>query len=668
FHSDRTFLFLNFTGSLGRNPYQATSTLPNAAERDGDFSARYPGATRLFDPLGRGAFPGNRIPASRIDPAARGLLSFFPLPNQPGAVQNYQYVTSVGNESQQLGIRVNRGLTAKDRLDVNTNFQWRDSTAAQMLGFRDSTSGLGGSSSVGWVHTFRRSLVNTARLNFSRNRSETVPFFAFGRDVAGELGIGGVARDPINYGPPNLTFTNFAALSDASPLLRRDQTTGVAESLLWVRGRHNLTTGVEYRRMQLNNRTDQNARGTFSFSGLATSAFNAQNQPLPETGFDFADYLLGLPQSSSIRFGSASTYFRGSVTSAFVQDDWRIRGNLTLNLGLRYEYFTPFHEKYDRIANLDLAPGFDAVAVVTPGQTGPYTGAYPRGLIDPDPNNFSPRTALAWRPFPRRQLQIRAGYGLFHNGSIYNQFPARLAAQPPFASTATVNTSAGRTLTLREGFAAAPTQSVTNSYAIDRHYRVGYAQTWNLSVQHSLRRSLVVEASYLGTKGTRLDVQRLPNRAPAGSPLTAEQRRQIGNAVGFTWDTSDGNSISHAGTIRVTRRLARGVSGNLSYTWAKSLDNASTLGGGGAVVAQNDKDLRAERGRSSFDQRHVLNASYVLSSPARDSGPRVLRNWTLSGGFTASSGTPLTARVLGNQSDTAGTGVIGSGRADSTGL
>ena len=172
-------------------------------------------------------------------------------------------------------------------------------------------------------------------------------------------------------------------------------------------------------------------------------------------------------------------------------------------------------------------------------------------------------------------------------------------------------------------------------------------------------------------------MQRLPNRAAPGSPLTAEQRRQIGNATGFTYDTSDANSIYHSGQLRFTRRFSRGLSTNVTYTYAKSLDNASSLGGGGAVVAQNDKDLRAERGRSSFDQRHVLSWNYMISSPVRETGSlfkgspamiRVLKDWNLMGGLSASSGTPLTARVLGNQADAAGTGATGAGRADATGL
>ncbi len=273
-------------------------------------------------------------------------------------------------------------------------------------------------------------------------------------------------------------------------------------------------------------------------------------------------------------------------------------------------------------------------------------------------------------------MQVRAGYGAFHDGSIYSRFATRLASQPPFANTAQLSTSLARPLTLQDGLAAAPSTKVTNTFAVDRGYRVGYAQSWNLSVQQELPNAFVLEAGYLGTKGTRLDIQRSPNRAAPGSPLTAGQRRQIGNAVGFLFDSSEGNSIYHAAQVRMTRRFCRGFSANALYTWSKSIDNASTIGGGGATVAQNDHHLRAERGLSSFDQRHELTLYYLLSSPVGagagllggdDILPRLLRNWRLGGGLTLRSGQPFTARVLGNRADSGGTGVVGSGRADSSG-
>jgi hypothetical protein len=665
-------------GTRSRNPFNATSTLPSALERTGDFSQSIiRGPVVVYDSTTSQPFPDNRIPASRINPAASGLLSLFPLPNQPGLVQNYQFLTSVPQNTDNLGLRLMQTLSRQNRLTGGFNFQSRSAETAQLFGFRDASSGRGMNVDLGWMHNFRPRFINNLHWNFSRNTNEALPFFAYGPNLAAQLGITGTSTSPINYGPPNLSFTNFGGLTDASAALGRNQSSALSESLTYVRGRHTWMAGGEYRRNQINNRSDQNGRGTFTFSGIRTSAFDANGQPLAGTGFDFADFLLGLPQSSSIRFGSADTYFRGSIYSAFAQDDWRLRPNLTLNVGLRYEFPTPLKEKYNRIANLDIASGFTAVAPVTPETTGPYTGAFPGALINPDRNNFAPRIGLAWRPSSKHSLLVRAGYGWYYNGSVYNQIASRLAQQPPFAKTASINTSLANPLTLQNGFATGPSTEITNSYAVDRYYRVGYAQTWNLALQRDLPLSMVVELGYLGTKGTRLDIQRLPNRSAPGSPLTAEQRRQIGNATGFTFESSEGDSIYHAAQVRLSRRFRRGISANALYTFSKSIDNASTFGGGGAVVAQDDKNLRAERGLSSFDRRQTLSVFYVLSSPASGSSSRLVahglvghlvKDWTMSGGITAQSGSPFTATVLGNLSDSGGTGSVGSGRADATGL
>ncbi len=700
--AEKTFFFLNYSGTSSSNPFDSLSTVPTPLERLGDFSQSHVnGPVVIYDPATRAPFPDNRIPANRISPIATSLLSYIPSPNQAAGVQNYRFITSVPQNSQNLSLRLNQSVSKNDRIDVAFSFQFRNGAGAQLYKFRDAQDGNGISGSIGWTHNFTSRLINSLRWTVTRSSNETVPAFAFGPNVAASLGIQGTSSDPINYGPPNLSFTNFGSLSDASPILVRNQTSSVTDGFTIVKGRETFTFGGEFRRVQLNTRTDSNGRGSFTFSGLLTSAFDANRQPLPNTGFDFADFLLGAPQSSSIRYGSTNNYYRGNVYNAYFSDDFKVRANLSLNLGVRYEYFAPLTEKYNRMANLDISPGFTAVAVVTPGaarpysgngsapgstgvavltpgSVGPYSGKFPNGLVNPDKNNVSPRIGVAWKPWPKKDLLIRSGFGIYYNGSIFNQFPARLASQPPFAQSSTVTTSTTAPLTLATGFIAQPVQqTILNTYAIDRGYLTGYAQTWNLSVQKGLPRSLVIEATYLGTKGTRLDIERSPNRAAPGSPLSAEERRRIGNAVGFTYESAEGNSIYHSGNIRLTRRFRRGVSANLSYTYSKSIDNASTFGGGGATVAQNDQDLHAERGLSSFDRRHVLALSYVLTSPFGQNGSlhsdnvltnKLLQDWTISGGVNAGSGSPFTARVLGNQSNSGGTGSVGSGRADATGL
>ena len=679
---DGTFFYFAYSGVRSRNPYRTVSTMPSALERSGDFSqsatARAP--VTIYDlAAGRVPFAGNRIPVSRLNPAALGILTLMPMANLPGSIQNYNYSTSLGSNTNAYSLRLNQVLTRRNRLAWSFNSQTRSGESTQLYGFRDETGSKGLNTEISWTHNFGAKAVNLLKYNLNRNRSETTPYFAYRRNYAAEWGIAGTSQSPLNWGPPNVSFTNFGGLSDAAPVLRRDQSSGVEEGLTYVRGKHNLTFGGGYKHNQLNSRTDSNARGAMSFSGLITSDVDAKGNPLPATGFDFADFLLGYNQSASIRFGSANTYFREHVTSIYTQDDWRVHKSLTLNLGLRYEYFTPYRERTGRMANLDIAQGFTGVSVVTPAQTtGQYTGVFPETLVNPDRNNIGPRIGIAWKSPGKHSVLVRGGYGWYYNGSIYGNFATRLASQPPFARTGTRSTSIANPLTIQDGFAPAPNDKITNTYAVNRYYQVGYAQTWNLSLQRDLPHGLVMELGYLGTKGTHLDIQRYPNRAAPGSPLTAEERRLIGNAVGFVFESAEGNSIYNAGQVRFIRRFRKGMSANLLYTFSKSIDNATTFGGGGTVVAQFDDNLSLERGLSSFDQRHMVQANYYLASPFGDAGSALirtsgwkttlLRDWSFSGGITMRSGTPMTARVLGNRADSGGSGVVGSGRAEATGL
>ena len=680
YSNDRLLFYFTYQGTRARNPYNALSTMPSAAERGGDFSGAAVGGApvTIYDPLTGTPFPGNVIPVNRFNPASAGLLHFFPLPTYSQlAVQNYQVVTNSRNSSDNYGVRQNLPLSRKDRINVSFNYQTRTGTTPTLLGFRDGSDGSGLNASLSYSHSFAPRFNSNLSWNFSRSSGYNTPYFAYTANVAAELGIAGTTQLPIAYGPPNLSFTNFGGLTDGAASINHNQTSSVNENITLVRKKHNLTFGAGYRRLQQNPTNYANARGSFSFSGLVTSGLDASGNPLAHTGFDFADFLLGYPQSSSLQFGAKSDYFRSWNSNGFVQDDWRIRPNLSLNLGIRYEYFSPYTELFGRMANLDLNSSITAAAVVTPGLAGPFSGSLPTSLVRPDTNNLSPRFGFAWKPYGKKALMLRGGYSIFFNGSAYGTFAAKMAGQPPFVQTASLTTSGDNRLTLESGFAAAPSQTITNNYAIDPNYRLGYAQTWTFAMQQNIPHNSIIELEYIGTKGTALDILRQPNRATPGSPLTADQRLQIGNATGFTLETAQGSSIMHMAQVRVTRRLTRGLSMNGTYAFQKSLDNASSFGGGGGAVAQNDQNLRLERGLSSFDQRHHLTVQYVITSPVggargflRGKGweRRTLEGWTLNGGFTATSGTPLTARVSGNLVNTSGTAAFGSGRAEATGL
>lgn len=676
-----TQFFFTYFGTRQKTPQLFVETVPTEAERTGDFSQAVQslGASAtnvpvtIINPTTGQAFQNNRIPANLLNPIAVGLLKFYPSPSQPGAANNYQLETAQASNTDNLGLRIQRNVTKKDRLALNFQFQDRNGNTAQPFGYSDSTSGYGLNTQLQWTRNLAANAINTFSVRFNRNRTQLTPYFASLSDVATELGIAGTSNNPINNGPPTLNFTNFASLSDGIAALTRNQSQGAIESISIVHGQHTFNVGFSYTRADTSTRTDPNGRGTLSFTGIATSQINASGQPVTGSGYDLADFLLGLPQSSSIRYGDSSNYFLQDQYAAYAQDEWKLRPDLTLTAGLRYEFFTPLEEKFGHMANLDIAPGFTDVVVALPNEAGTFTGAFPSGLINPDRNNWAPRVAIAWRLPSKKSTVFRAGYGIYYNEQAYITLGQQLAQQPPFAVSNAVNTSLSDVLTLQKGFLTTSPADVTNTFAVDRNYRTPYAQSWNANIQRDLANGLFVELGYQATKGTRLDVKTLPNQSVPGS---FGQSNQLGRAVGFTFDQSVGNSSFNALQLRLVRRFNHGISLNAFYQLAKSIDDSSSFGGAGNTVAQNWLDIAAERGLSSFDVRHEFQTSFVWTSPAGAGKSRIaadsklgrlLKDWQISGSITAQTGNPLTARVLGNTAQLAQTGGIGRGRADATG-
>ena len=669
---DKTFVFLNWTGGRNENPYDQFSTVPTLAQRQGNFSSL---STQLVDPRTHQPIPGNVI--SNIDPAAQALLPFIPLPNLPGTTRNFHYVTALTQNSDQIAVRIihnfgegatfmpfggngggggggGRGGRRRSRNNINFNFNYSDSNSQvsnpfpTLIGTTD-TSGI--NTGIGWVLSKNR-LTNNLHFNYNRSHSQLRNLYQEKLNVAGLAGITGTSQDPFDYGVPVLSFTNFQSVRDTGGSLGNNQTFSWSDSVIWRRGSHNIRVGGDFRRIYNDIRTVQNGRGSFTFSG--TTSFSS--------GFDFADFLLGLPQQTSIQGGTATYNFRQNSWDLFIQDDWRATGNLSFDFGLRYEYLSPFSEANNQLVNLDINPTITAVSPVFPGTTGPFTGGFPITVVEPDRNNFAPRLGFAWKAF--KKAVIRGGYGINYNTAQYSSIVQNLAFQPPFATTATNVTSPSLPLTLENGFPP-PVATVTNNFAVDKNYKLGYVQIWNVDIQKELTPSLLLNLGYNGSKGADLDIQRAPNRLPTGG-------LRIQDVQPFILETSQGDSILHAASVRVRKRLRHGISAQGTYVFSKSIDNASSIGGGAVVVAQNDQDLAAERGLSSFDQRHRFTGNFLYELPF-GTGKKWLNNqgamkeifgdWMWSGDFTIASGLPFTPRILGAASDIT-QGVNGTLRAD----
>ena len=393
----------------------------------------------------------------------------------------------------------------------------------------------------------------------------------------------------------------------------------------------------------------------------------------------------------------------------YFTDDWRIQSNLTINAGLRWEYGAPITEIHGRLVNLDVVPGYTAVApVLGSDPIGSLTGShYPSSLIRPDKRGFEPRVGLSWRPIPASTIVVRAGYGIYDDTSVYQTSVLQLAQQAPLSKSLSVENSAVCPLTLANGFE--PCSSITaNTFAVDPNFRVGYAQTWQLSIQRDLPGALQMTAAYLGIKGTRGVQQFLPNTYPIGAVNPCPSC-----PAGFVYQASGGDSTRQAGQIQMRRRLRSGFTASLLYTYSKSIDDDAMLGGQGHVlassqtaapsggqgqssgqgsgqggtgttattsqsaattsaIAQNWLNLHAERSLSSFDQRHLLNLQAQYTSGEGLGGGtlmsgwpgRLLKEWTVVGTAVVGSGLPETPVYL---AAVPGTGITGPIRPDPTG-
>ena len=679
--ADKTYFFVNYQHETQSSAIDNYSTVPTGAERTGDFCGL--GVT-LYNPFSNFSGPrtplGNGCQIPAIDSAAAGLLAYYPQPNEPGTVQNYLFQTTVPVNNDILNLHIIHTINSKFSVTggYNLNSQ-RQNTYGNFLDTAGTQSSLSQSVTAGLTHNWSPYLVETTQLNWSRARTQILSDNSYVNNVAGDLGIHGVSADPLTYGIPAVDFTSFSPLNDPVPSLVRNQTLRLSDSLKWVHGKHTMTFGGELRRIQLNSENSPVPRGQFTFTGVLTSQLDANGQPIAnspttEPYYELADFLLGLPYTTSVQFGP-NIYLRSWDTIAYAQDDWRVNKHFTFLFGVRYEAATPPVDKYDQIANLDMNAAATAVAVVTPNGTGPFSGKYPRALIHGDYGNWAPRIGFAWQPqFLKPKTVVRGGYSIFYNEAIYNTLAQQyLGYEPPFATYQSLYTSSAQVLTIENGFPASST--ITNRGGVDPNYRDGYAQIWTLGTETSFSQNWILDLTYTGTKGTNLDLLRAPNRAPLGtSPLNTQAELQIPYANSFYFDQSGANSIYNGLQVRLVHRFTKGVQLQAFYTFSKSLDNASTIGGTSPVVVQQDGNYAAERGLSSFDVRHQLRFSSLYELPFGEHHrygnhgwtARVFSNWRLQNTITWQTGNPLTA-YLGGTSANNGTGAAFSLRADQIG-
>ena len=666
---DRTFFFVSYEGQWVNRSLTQTFSVPSAAARGGDLS----GLSPACDPLtitspGVGCVPfaGNRIPSDRIDPLASAFLQNVPLPTTNGELQNLTAVERQTRNVDQFSIRIDHQLSGADQIfgrfssfDANDVQPFGTSTLQETLvpGFGRSVETSSRNLGVSHTHLFGTSRLNEFRFGWMRTEGGQVSANR-GVDFASQVGLQGVTRDPRDVGFPQISTAGlYNTMGDPTSFtFRNNQHFELYDSLLIDRGAHRFKLGGYFFHLQFRPEQPDNARGSFAY----TSQF---------TGNAFADFLLGYPTSASSGIGRGEENARTSWLHLYAQDDWRARDNLTLNIGLRYEYNQHMRDERNRLASVDLSvPGGRFVVasddagsldpsaeeqlslIPIPWVTSAEAG-WDRGLLSPSRVRLAPRVGFALTLDDSKAV-IRGGYGVFLNQWAYSVQTA-FARNLPFFFSRQVDVPTNAplsTLRTRDVLSGDPTGTVGASI-MDYDYFVEYTQTWSGGVQYELMPATMVEASYMGSWTIGADNSTVRN-VPEPGPGSIQARRDIPELSAIRAIRFDGKSIYHGLTLNAERRLRDNVSFSLSYTLSTSKDDASSPGPteSEANVPQNVRDIfDGEWAHSSFDHRHQFVASGTLQIPytghSGGLGEALLAGWRVNPIVTLQSGAPFTVNL-----------------------
>lgn len=685
--SGKDTVFLTLSGSRSSNPDDYYATVPSVAERGGDFSAA--GLPPIYDPTspthpqflasGNPTEPDgtpNVIPLNRISQQATALLNYFPEPNLTagGTINGYNYhlLTTAQSNSTQVGIRYNRSLgknaaqpgarggsgggrrsggsqTQGLRQSINLNYNWSHS-ASDLVNLTPDLGGKSASSSdsvqAGYTVGYHR-FTSISNVNWNRSSGHTINFFTNTTDnPAATAGLNVPNNVPLNYGVPDISLSNgIQGLSETQPSFSIAQTISFSEVLSWIHGKHNMRFGSDYRRVHRDFLAGSNATGNFAFTGLFTEDAAGDLT----TGSSIADFLLGFPQSTTLNSSEAKSYLRDNVVDAYAMDDWRMLPSLTLNYGVRWEFFAPYTEKYGHLADVATNPdaGFSSETEQTTGMNG-----LPDSLVLPWHKAFQPRVGLAWRVPKLKETVVRAGFGTNYTVGEYAGFATNMAHQPPFTDEQTNQEAVGNSassacsqtlpmtcFTLANGF---PAPATVGNYALNPHYGLPYVMAWNLDIQKTLPWGIVMNVGYNGSRSNHLDVKLAPRALP-NSPGTDP------TDLLFNYDEAAAYYKMNAATVRVNKRLSKGISMGANYQYGHAIDDASSVNGSSGSVVQDWQNLIAQEGHSVLDVRHQVSGTYLFELPF---GPdkfwvisgiasHILEGFSVSGDFRFATGTWL---------------------------
>ena len=644
---DRTFFFVDYEGRRIREGITQTTNVPTALERIGDFSQ----SSLVPIDLSTGQpFPNRMIPRTRMSPIALAIAALYPLPNRSTPRQNYVSSPTQKDRDDQFDLRLDHNLSKSSEFSFHYGFGDRDffepygarGSSASVPGYGNDIPRRSQNVMLSETHIFSPNFLNEVRLGFDRV-SLRVNQQNQGNNLNKAVGLPTVSTNPRDTGLSEIVVSGFSTLGDEINNPQRDtaNTYELIDSASWARGSHLFKFGIDVRRLQQNGFADVESRGLLEFVGF--------------TGNALAEMLQDAPSATAIARLDNPQHLRTQSYNFYAQDTWRARPNLTLTLGLRYEYNTPAVDPQDRASIYDPATH----SIVAVGKNG-----IPRAGYNADKNNFAPRLGIAWVPDAARRWVVRTGYGIYYDQSALAPSEG-LYFNPPYFNSQLFIPSAQFPIILENPFPSNYPGFIPNgAFTFQRNLRTPYMQQWNFSLQRQIGLSSVAELSYVGTKGTKLIDNRDINQAkPSPQPVNLRPVPQFADIDAYE---SRGNSNYNALQARFTQRFHAGLSALASYTWSKSIDDASGFfsSAGDPNFPQDSNNVRGDRGLSNFDIRHrfTLCYSYDLPLPAKNI---LLRGWQTNGVWTFQTGRPFTVTLLpGVDNSNTGLPSIGFGVVD----
>jgi len=651
---NKTFFFLSYEGLRLRQANTKEATVPSQTQW----------ATANF--LAQQFFGCPLNPSCQV---GQNVFALYPAANVGSDLANSNTFLSapVIRESENLySAKVDEHFSATDTVSAHYSLTDGDTfnpfdpvnAFSALPGYGSYTLNHGQNAGLEWTRVFHSKLLNELRLGFIRMRA-TILQQNHGNDIAAQLGFPDVLTNPVDLGAPNINFLAFDGIGEPVnyPQDRHDTTIQIADNVAWTVGRNQFKIGVDLHRLRIDNYLDFLARGDWFFLGLTLAGFGAPPCDPTQTPYDPASCSLtqllgGVPDYALAVSGNTYNSLRSHGISTYIQNDIHVVPRFLLNVGLRYEYNSPPVEALNRFSVPDLIP-CTAPCATAPTFNLVGTNGIPRATYSPTRTNFAPRIGFAWRPLKSERWVVRSAYGIFYDSSIanINIFPR---INPPFYDLALYpqnpSTCPGFICTVQDILTQPGQQSgVVQGNMISLAFRDGYMQQWNTDLQYEVLPNWMVDAAYVGSKGTHLSDVRDLNQA---DPVTGPTYAQFSSIL---FVESSANSSYNALQLRSEKRMSHGLSLLLAYTYSKSLDDISSVFAGsvGSGLPQNSRDLAADRGPSDFNAEHRFSASFVYDLPIQRlwaNGPgwseKLLDHWQVAGILTAQSGSPFTV-VLG---------------------